>query len=304
MSKSKSKSSRPFSSDVEPRPVTDACETEPSPRAADSPGESGVRNAAERDSGTQTTALVASEKQPDVSQAEILPAVPGWMSRHPSTVPVLTPRGRSKRFVRRLARRLAGGDDSSTAMTAMARAAADLKRNSGQAAVSIAVTSTGPGNRLELTAIGLATRWARWEHNTLLLDAAGLTPISAISRTSLDELAEALSRGNPLPAPPLLTSALERLEVIATTSAASLARLSETGHLVYLMEALRQRYERIVWALPPVGSAAWTICLTDGIVDQVVLSACKGKADRSRIGEAAAQLATHGRPPLQVFWHG
>ncbi|MBL1216107.1 MAG: hypothetical protein D8M59_01280 [Planctomycetes bacterium] len=266
---------------------------------ADDPQTSLTTTADESDSSSSTSSSTS-----DSSSAQILPAEPGWMSRRPATEPALTRQKRGKGTIRRLARRLAGGDDSSEAMTALARVAADLRRTTDRASVSVAVTSTGPGNRIELTAIGLATLWARWEHNTLLLDAAGLTPVSAISRTSLDELAEALARGSDLPAPPLLTSALERLEVIATTSAASLARLSETGQLAFLMEALRSRYERIVWALPPVGSAGWAVCLADGIIDQVILSACRGKANRARIADAATQLAASGKPPLQLFWHG
>jgi len=213
----------------------------------------------------------------------------------------------SKFGLRAWARHLAVAPEESLTFSRLSRVAADLKKQTSRNTVSIGVTSPGPGNHHSETAIGLATLWARWDHYTVLIDVGGKSTKlgRSIRRTtpSIADLIDALHYGRALPAPQLLTSALDRLDTLVDLDGTSLARLGESGTLSLLASALRQRYHRIVWSLPPLHTSTWSVSLMSEVIDHFIVSARRAKADRRPIERLARDISEQQLPPVQLVWH-
>lgn len=213
--------------------------------------------------------------------------------------------------LRKMAHKLAAASDDCVALSHYSRLAAELKQNinSSSQTISIGVTAPGNGNRQGMTALGLATIWAKWDHNTVLIEFGGRG--SELGRTirkttpGIMDIIEAIYQNQPLPAPQLLTAKLERLETISDNDRGgySLARLCESGMLTVFTNILRQRYSRIIWSLPSLDSATWSVAILAEVIDRFVVSACRGKADRRPIERIAGEMSKYNLPPVQLVWH-
>lgn len=219
---------------------------------------------------------------------------------------------RSARAIRRVgrlgawAKRAAVAPEDSVLYAHLARVASELRRQVGSDSISVGITSTGPHDRQGITALGLATIWARWERSTILVEVGNRH--SETGRTiphthpSLADVVQAIRDNRGLPAPQPLSSALDRLDVLADLEGTSLGRLADAGMLDRLDHALRQRYERIVWSLPAV-NPTWSPSMLASVIDRFIISARRGYADQRSIRTLAALLAEMNLPPLQLMWH-
>ncbi len=209
----------------------------------------------------------------------------------------------------RFARRIALSSERSLGMARFGRFATRLAEFSHKdETLSIGITSTGRHNRQGLTAIGLATTWARWGHPTLLVLADGAhngRPRSLRhTKPDLADLTEAIARGRLLPVPQPLTTVLDRLEVVSDTElGCSLARFADGGWINHLSDAFANRYTRVIWSLPAVDDS-WSCSMFDGVLDVFVMSLRHGKAKKKPINRFAEEVRKLGSvPPIQVIWH-
>ncbi len=209
--------------------------------------------------------------------------------------------------IARFARRAATVQENSPVLSRLNQMAGELVARSSQDIINIGITSTNAKNRQSITAIGLATTWARWGHRTLLVCAGSSSQEFGRSfcRTtpSFGQLASAVMRGDQLPAPQVMTNALSNLEIIAGMDGLSLAQIQDNGVLHQMTMALRQRYDRIIWSLPFWGLQEWSPAVLKQTIDSIMVSACRGHADLRKISQIATELEDLGMPPLQITWH-
>ncbi len=212
--------------------------------------------------------------------------------------------GAIQRFANRAAQSSPG---SSVTLARFGKIAGSLGTLTTQPTVGIGVTSTNHKNNQALTAIGIATVWAQWGHRTLLINAdparCKLTKALKNSQPTLHDLIHALNHGKTLALPQSLTSNLDDLEAISDIGDFSLAQIGETGILQKLDYALRTRYDRIVWSLPPLNQQDWSPILIRPVVDSLVISAKRGRTNLRQVEKLADLMSYTDWPPLQVTWH-
>lgn len=192
-------------------------------------------------------------------------------------------------------------------MQRFGRAAAEIARLSERGpSFSVGVTAANEGNGHPYTAIGLAMTWARWGHRTLLVCTGGRFNEFGhefnMTSPSIVDLFEALSEGRRLPIPPILTPVVANLEVLAGMHHLTVSRLAETNWLSLFAEATRTRYDRIVWALPPVSDGTWSPAMLQRVIDAMTLSVQAGRTSMRHVRRLTDEVAQAGMPPVQVVW--
>ncbi|MFG0330815.1 MAG: hypothetical protein ACF8PN_13075 [Phycisphaerales bacterium] len=238
-------------------------------------------------------------------RATELAPIPKWRARTAITPPSLT----RSTTLGRWAYEMALAPDDAFALGRFADIAAELKplKNGTSTPLAIGVTASGRRNRQGMTAVGLATTWARWNYHTLIVEIGGRKsdlgrPIGRTTPTIAD-LIRAIEDGRPLPAPTVLTTVLERLEAISDLDGYAIAQLADSGRLDELNAALRERYQRIVWSLPHLNDSMSVSSLAK-VIDRFVVSARRGQADRRPIERFGRQIDEADLTPLHLVWHG
>ena len=219
-----------------------------------------------------------------------------------------TPRlqqGKMVRFIRQIAD---AKNEGSPLLSRFGKVAGGLTSLTDHSTVSVGLTSTHYGNKQAMTAIALASVWARYGHRTLLvnLDPNNRNLVKAVGRTSptLGDLTEAMVSGKQLPLPPLFTDATDHLEFLSGYEDEwNISRLADTGLLQQIHYILRTRYQRMIWSLPPTKANEWSPVVFRSVFDSFALSAKRGRADLTRLGRLAEELEIAEFPPLQVIWH-
>jgi len=251
----------------------------------------------------------------DAMVVEVLPGEHGWnaKTRTPSRSAIVparrnrnhpTPHGRLCRFAKQAA---VADENQSEVLARLGQIAGTIASTSARRTVGVGLTCTGPGNKQAKTAIGIATLWAKWGHRTLLINAdpSSREFTGALARTtpSFGDIARAIVDGDRLSIPSQLTESLDGLEVLAGLENWSLAQLGETGILQKIDRAIRTRYNRVVWVLPPLNRHEWAPNIIRAAVDTIVLSAVRGKANLRLIESLAESMTGDDWPPLQITWH-
>ena len=247
---------------------------------------------------------------------EVIPSTREWNRTHQSTpqktiIPFrkgnsLRPKkGNMVRIIRQFAE--AKGENAPL-LSRFGKVAGGLTALAAGSTVSVGITSTAYGNKQAMTAIALASVWARHGHRTLLVnvDPANRTLIKTVGKTTptLGDLAEAMISGKRLPLPSILTDATDHLEFLCGYEDDwDYSRLADTGLLHQLQYILRTRYQRIVWSLPPLQADEWSPAMLRSIFDSLVLSAKRGRADLRLIEKLAEDWHHDQFPPLQIMWH-
>lgn len=276
---------------------------------------SGQSATSERSASGVREASTAEADLNDAMIVEVLPGEHGWNAKTRSrSRSIVVPAGRNRNHptphgrVCRFAKQAAATDENQSEVLArLGQIAGAIASTSARTTVGVGLTCTGHGNRQAKTAIGIATLWAKWGHRTLLVnaDSSSREFTGALARTapSLGDIARAIVDGDRLPIPPQLTESLDGLDVLAGLENWSLAQLGETGILQKIDSAIRTRYYRIVWVLPPLDRHEWSPSIISSAVDTLVLSAVRGKANLRMIESLAESIAGSDWPPLQITWH-
>jgi Mrp family chromosome partitioning ATPase len=203
--------------------------------------------------------------------------------------------------------RLAGAAEASPTMQRFGKAATELVRlREHGMSFSVGVTATDEGNGHPYAAIGLAMTWARWGHRTLLVCTGGRFNEFGhefnCTTPSIADLFEALAEGRRLPVPPMLMPVITNLEVLSGMGHLTLSRLVETNWLSLFAEAVRSRYDRIIWSLPPMSEGTWTPAMLHQVVDALTLSIRPGRTTLLSVRRLADEVQRAELPPLQVIW--
>lgn len=226
-----------------------------------------------------------------------------WLFRRIEAHAPSLPLGRLGRALRQVSCE----DESSAAATRLARVATAIKGACDGDSLSIGVTAApGRGNRQSWTAISLAGLWARWEYSTVLVEVGGSTcETGRRLRCTVPKIADVLTAiecGQHLPTPQPMSHGIANLDALAGLGRFSLARAADSGLLRELHEALRERYQRLIWSLPCVGPQ-WSVAMIADVVDRLVLSVARGRTSRAVVERLATEAADAGLPPVQVVWH-
>ncbi len=228
---------------------------------------------------------------------------PRWLYRRIDAASPPLPLGRLRHYLREVSTE----DESTFTLTRLARVATEVRGGHKGESLSVGITSSGRrGNRQSYTAVALAGLWARWEYSTVLVEVGGrLCETGRQLRRTVPKIADvitAIECGQHLPMPQPMTHNLPNLDVLADLGRFSLARLADCGLLSEFDSALRERYQRIVWSLPSVGSQ-WSVAMLAGVVDRIVLSVARGRTNREMVERLASEVANLGLHPIQLIWH-
>ena len=205
-----------------------------------------------------------------------------------------------------LAHRLAVAPEDSAPLNRVADFALRLRIEPSRPSFAVGLTSMGRCQGQAATAIAWATLWARWGYATLLIDVAGRQ--SELGRSlrhtvpHVGDVATAIECDRPLPIPQPMTAEMLNLDVLSGLGRTSLTRMADSGLLARLGDCLRERYQRVVWSLPPATSVGLPLMLR-GVVDRLVLTIARGRARRDAVEALARRVVDAGHPPLGMVWH-
>jgi len=189
----------------------------------------------------------------------------------------------------------------------MAQVALRLRPAAGQTCCAIGLTAPSRrGNRQAMTAVSLATLYARWGHATVLVELGGRQSETGkwIRRTvpSIADIVTAIECQQALPVPQPLSTVLPNLDVVADVGRFSVGQLADSGRLAQLHKALSQRYQRILWSLPVMGPT-WSAAAMAGFVDRFVLTVRRGRASARSIEQFAGLIEQCHCDALQGVWY-
>lgn len=252
--------------------------------------------------GSKSRAIVSRQ-----SSALTSPAAPSsgvrWMYRRTHD----SPNGIGSNRLGRWARQLAEAPEEDGIIANMAQMALRLRPAAGKTCCAVGLTAQSRrGNRQAMTAVSLATLYARWGHSTVLVELGGRSSETGrwIRRTvpSIADIVTAIECEQALPVPQPLSTVLPNLDVVADFGRFSLGQLADSGRLGQLHAALSQRYQRILWSLPVMGPT-WSATALVGLVDRFVLTVRRGRSSVVAIERLAAQVARCHCEPLQIVWY-
>lgn len=229
-------------------------------------------------------------------------AAPGWAYSSALAPSVLNRSSRLGRF----AHRIAAAPPDALALERFASLATGIPTKTGEC-TSIGVTATAAGNRLSLSVITLATLWARWHYRVVIVDLSGgrseLGKLFDESKPTIAGIVDALLEHRSLPTPSPLTTTLDSLDAVGGLGPYSMAQLLDSGLLIAFAGALRERYDRVIWILPYSSSHGALLRRLDSVLDQIVVSACRGRASLDGLTRIADETAELRMPPVQCVWH-
>ena len=174
----------------------------------------------------------------------------------------------------------------------------------GDSSIAVAVSAIKDKDRPGLTAVSLAALWSKWGRPTCLIDlGSGRRLLTGAVSSTKPDLVEAcrMAKEGTVDGLALMHKQLPNSAMIAVGSADVLGLLS-TGQLTTLVNALKAKYDRIVFLSPPIHTNFPFLGLHK-CSDRLILSLRRSKSRGGPVRELAEQAMLLGMRPIDVIWY-